>query len=497
MTTHRNKPKTNGRMLPQSCPLESCLISATADKGKKKAGPVHCREEIPHHGTLPPQQCGETGQVTGSNTNPPGQGTVFVLSKRKSPLMPCHPARARMILKAGRAVVARLRPFVLRIRDRIAGSTQPIQLKIDPGAKHTGIALNTKKAILTLIELTHRKAIIQKKLAQRRAYRRRRRTANLRCRQPRFNNRRKSGFIAPSIRSIIGNVQSWIQRLRRWTPVTKIVIETTKFDAAKLQNPEITGVEYQQGTLHGFTVWEYLLQKFNHACVYCGKSKVPLTKDHVIPRAQGGSDRVNNLTLACLPCNQAKGSMAVNEFLSHKPQKLKALQAQLKKPLSSCATMNILRSQLGQVAIATGLPVETSSGAETKFNRSRFGIPKSHALDAAFTGTMDVCPKGASIPTLLITATGRGSHCRTKTDAYGFPRLKLPRTKMIHGFQTGDIVQTPKGTGRIAVRTNGHFSLNGSRSTVKHKQCRLLQRADGYNYRFLPTLTDGVSSAKN
>jgi hypothetical protein len=31
--------------------------------------------------------------------------------------------------------------------------------------------------------------------------------------------------------------------------------------------------------------------------------------------------------------------------------------------------------------------------------------------------------------------------------------------------------------------------------TIKHNQCRIAQRADGYNYQFLPTLTDGVSLA--
>jgi len=428
----------------------------------------------------------ETDPVTGPNTQTPGHARVFVLGKTKSPLMPCHPARARGFLAAGRAVVTRLLPLVLRLKNRKAGITQPVQIKIDPGANTTGVSLNTNLRILTLIEISHRKTAIQKKLAQRSGYRRRRRTDNLRCRPARFKCRGKTGFIAPSIRSILNNIESWVSRLRRWAPISNIVVESTKFDAARLQNPEISGVEYQEGTLQGFEVWEYLLAKFNHSCAYCGKTNVALTKDHVIPKCTGGSNRVSNLTLACTPCNLAKGNQSVETFLGENPKKLKALQAQLKKPLASSATMNILRNALVKTAQATGLPVTLSTGAETKFNRKRFSIPKTHSLDAAFTGPMAQRPKGVGIRPLLIQATGRGSHCRTRTDKFGFPRLHLPRTKRVLGFQTGDTVRTPKGVGRLAVRSSGYFALklqNGDRKpvTIHHNLCRLAQRADGYN----------------
>ena len=413
--------------------------------------------------------------------------------------MPCHPARARELLRKGKAIAIRRMPFLLRLKHRTAGKIQPISLKLDPGAKATGIALVTKTKILWLAELTHRKNSIVKKMTQRRAYRRRRRTANLRCRQPRFLNREKTGFIAPSIQSIIDNIQSWVQRLCRWTPITELVIETTKFDSQKLQNPEISGLEYQKGTLQGFEVWEYLLAKFQRKCVYCGAGDIPLTRDHVIPRSAGGSNRISNLTLACLPCNQAKGNLPLDQFITN-PKKLKALKTQLQKPLRSCATMNTLRHRLRDVANATRLPVVEATGAQTKFNRSKFGVPKTHALDAAFTGNLDTCPKGTGIPPLYITATGRGSDQRTRTNKFGFPRLYLPRTKRVRGFQTGDIVQTPKGVGRIAIRTKGHFALATARgkTTINPNHCRLAQRADGYQYQpsqFLPTLKGEVSLA--
>ena len=68
--------------------------------------------------------------------------TVFVLDKKKRPLMPCRPARARRLLRAGRARVAGLHPFTIRLVDRTRGESevQPVLVKIDPGSKETGIA---------------------------------------------------------------------------------------------------------------------------------------------------------------------------------------------------------------------------------------------------------------------------------------------------------------------------------------------------------------------
>jgi RRXRR protein len=68
---------------------------------------------------------------------------VFVLDKRKRPLMECTPKRARLLLARGRAVVHRVQPFVIRLRDRRVEESvlQQVVLKIDPGSRTTGLAL--------------------------------------------------------------------------------------------------------------------------------------------------------------------------------------------------------------------------------------------------------------------------------------------------------------------------------------------------------------------
>ncbi len=108
---------------------------------------------------------------------------VFVLDKRRRPLMPCSEKRARLLLQRGRAVVVRLYPFTIRLKDRIGGATQPVRLKLDPGSRTTGLALvrDTESVdpesgeivrtatVLWLGELTHRGRRISEALSARRA----------------------------------------------------------------------------------------------------------------------------------------------------------------------------------------------------------------------------------------------------------------------------------------------------------------------------------------
>ena len=177
-------------------------------------------------------------------------------------------------------------------------------------------------AVVALIEIKHRGAAIRKALQQRAAFRRRRRSAKLLYRAPRFNNRRKpEGWLTPSLRHRVDTVMATVARLRQLAPVTAIVQELVRFDMQLMENPEISGVEYQQGTLVGCEVREYLLAKWGRRCAYCDVEGVPLNLDHVQPRSHGGSDRVTNL-LACVPCNRTKDDRRVEEFLSRDPNRL-------------------------------------------------------------------------------------------------------------------------------------------------------------------------------
>jgi 5-methylcytosine-specific restriction endonuclease McrA len=113
--------------------------------------------------------------------------------------------------------------------------------------------------------------------------------------------------------------------------------------STQLQNPEITGITYQQGELFGFKVQEYLLHKWGRKCAYCGVENVPFEIEHIHPKSKGGSDRVSNLTIACHNCNQSKGNQPVEQFLAKKPELRRRILAQAKVPLEDAAAVNTTR----------------------------------------------------------------------------------------------------------------------------------------------------------
>jgi 5-methylcytosine-specific restriction endonuclease McrA len=420
---------------------------------------------------------------------------VFVLDRRGIPLQPTSPARARKLLASGRAVVARHTPFVIRLKDRTAAGSEVdgVELGIDPGSKHTGIAVFTtvagERRGRHAVQLDHRGARIRRKLEQRAAYRRGRRSRNLRHRAPRFLNRaRPKGWLPPSLQHRVDTAVSWTDRLTRWAPVRAVHVERVAFDTHVISaGRPLEGAEYQHGTLHGYEVREYLLAKFGRACIYCGAMDVPLNIDHVHPRSRGGSDQISNLVLACIPCNERKSNRPVEEFA---PKRAAEILKRAKAPLRDAAAVNATRWALWR-ALDQRLPTRTASGGRTKWNRTRCGLPKTHTLDALAVGEVDtVTAWPASV--LVVAATGRGQYQRTRTDKHGFPRLRLPRQKQFFGFATGDLVQAvvPSGknagthTGRVAVRSSGSFAVRTADGlyTARHKYFRLLQRADGYAY---------------
>ncbi len=435
---------------------------------------------------------------------------VWVVDRHKRPLMPCSEKRARLLLSRGRAVVHRRYPFAIRLKDRLARDSeyQPLRVKLDPGSQATGLAItretapeSRKETVLFLAEIQHRGQQIRSSLESRRSLRRRRRTANLRYRAPRFDNRtRPAGWLAPSLRHRVDTTVSQVRRLSKLAPISAISQELVRFDMQLMENPDISGVEYQQGTLAGYETREYLLAQWGRCCTYCGAKDVPLEVEHVRPKARGGSNRVSNLCLACRDCNEKKGTRSIEDFLAKKPELLARILTQLKTPLKDAAAVNATRWALANALQAFGYPVELASGGRTKFNRRRLGVPKSHALDAACVGATESLANW-NVPTLTIRCTGRGSYQRTRVNRHGFPRGYLMRQKSVRGFQTGDMVvaMVPTGvkagthTGRVAVRATGSFNIQTATGVVQgigYKHCRILARADGYGYGLQPKIAN-------
>jgi 5-methylcytosine-specific restriction endonuclease McrA len=424
---------------------------------------------------------------------------VFVLSNSKKALMPCHPARARELLRNHEAAVYRRFPFTIILKNRSDGDVQPIELKVDPGSKTTGIALvgdfGRGRRVLFAANLSHHGQTVKNALESRRSLRHSKRARKTRYRAPRFLNRtRPKGWLPPSVRSRVDNVQSWGKKLLKFSPATAIAVETVRFDMQKMENPEISGTEYQQGTLLGYEVREYLLEKWGRKCAYCAKEGVPLEVEHIRPKSLGGSDRVSNLTLACRPCNKKKGSLAIEDFLKGRKDLLATILKGAKTPLKDAAAVNASRYAIGKALKIFALPISFWSGGRTKHNRCQQNYPKDHWVDAACVGVMG---EKVYIPPQLkplhIKADGRGSRQKCLSDKYGFPRTAPKAAKRVFGFQTGDFVEarvtkgkkTGRYVGRVAVRSVGNFNIKSNGkivSDINHRYCRILQKMDGYSY---------------
>jgi 5-methylcytosine-specific restriction endonuclease McrA len=418
---------------------------------------------------------------------------VLVLDTEKRPLSPCPPARARELLKKGKAAIFRRYPFTIILKRSVPDAKpQECQIKLDPGSKTTGIALVQGERVIWGAELTHRGGLIKKKLESRRASRRLRRS-RLRYRKPRFLNRKRSvvkGWLPPSLQHRIETTITWVERLRRFAPVGEITQELVRFDMQKMENPEISGVEYQQGELQGYEVREYLLEKFGRKCVYCGAENTPLQVEHIRPKSKGGSNRVSNLTVACGPCNNKKDNLPVEVFLKRKPDLLKRLLAKAKAPLRDAAAVNATRWALHKRLNETGLPVTVGSGAQTKYNRKQLGWDKAHWLDAAAVGEVGSLYLATETP-LTVACKGQGGRQRSVNDKYGRPKrnkkgeAQIRPLRPIVGWRSGDVAYCKGQIGRVTPRSKGSFAVTpkeGKPLSGTPKSLHRIHKFDGYTY---------------
>lgn len=232
---------------------------------------------------------------------------VYVLNMRGKPLMPTTPRKARKLLKEGKAKVVKRTPFTIQLNHATGETKQEIVLGVDSGYEKIGLSAKTNKKEVYSAEVKLRDDIV-KLNSERRQYRRTRRTRKTWYRQPRFLNRKKpEGWLAPSLRHKLDSHIKLINKVKEILPISYIIIEVASFDIQKIKNPEISGVEYQNGAQKDFwNVREYVLYRDDHTCQHCkGKSKDPILEvHHIISRQVGGNSPDNLLTL-CSTCHNS------------------------------------------------------------------------------------------------------------------------------------------------------------------------------------------------
>ena len=270
----------------------------------------------------------------------------------------------------------------------------------------------------------------------RRSQKRRNRRSRLRYRAPRFNNRsRQPDWLPPSILSRLQNTLTWVRRIAKLLPITTVHVEDQVFDPQAIRNPEIHGKQYQQGPLYRTNLRAAVLLRDNNKCAYCGRrgKRTPLELDHVTPKADGGTDRYDNLVASCVPCNRNKDNKPLEDFLKRRPTKLAEIKAKLGQDLAWAAHLNTILPRLLEELRHDGWEPIRHSAATTAAGRINCHLEKSQHNDAAVIGCparLDYLPSNP----ITITATGRGTRQRITPNKYGTPKgkefpkySKLPR----------------------------------------------------------------------
>jgi N6-L-threonylcarbamoyladenine synthase len=286
--------------------------------------------------------------------------------------MPCSPRKARVLLKEGKAKVVNRTPFTIQLLYATGETKQNIILGVDAGSKTIGLSATTPKKELYSAEVAIRNDVVE--LLATRKQNRKNRRSRLRYRKHIFLNRvknKKKGWLAPSILNKIDAHLRVINMVYKILPVTNIIVEVASFDIQKINNPDISGKEYQQGEQLGFwNVREYVLFRDGHKCHGKNGCKNKILNVHHIETRKTGGDAPSNLITLCKEC--------------HKDYHNGKLKLNLKRGVSfkDAAFMGIMRKNFCKEIIKLYPNTKLTYGYITKNTRITNGLEKSHRVDA-------------------------------------------------------------------------------------------------------------------
>jgi hypothetical protein len=200
----------------------------------------------------------------GTNTVQTKSTKVPVVHQDGTPLMPCSPAKARKLLKAGVAIRKWTKTgiFYLQLTTPTSAHTQAMVLGHDPGAHYDGFAVATAKQV-QMTGMLEVKNHISKKLEQRRNMRRARRFRKTRRRPARFDNRKRpAGWLPPSIKAKMEMRKAFLEELFAIYPITTVAVEDMRIDGNDLKG--VTGRKYFTWTMENkWPFYDWLRERAN------------------------------------------------------------------------------------------------------------------------------------------------------------------------------------------------------------------------------------------
>lgn len=397
---------------------------------------------------------------------------VYVRNQDGVPLMPCSPAKARHLLRAGKAKVVERSPFTIELAWLCEGHVQQVTLGIDKGSHVSGICCVGNGQVLLAAELEHR-GDVKEKMDTRRMHRRSRRKRKW-YRPKRFLNRSASlrrGRLPASIRSNVEEVIRVVKHLP--LPISSTVIEDVQVDIARLNNPTLKGGQYQDPTRLDENLRIACLMRDGYMCQQCGKKNVRLEAHHIVFKEHAGKDTLSNLLCLCEHCHQQVHAGKIHlqriGLSGHLDQ---IAQRTMQGKTSLYATLSKLA------------PLSTVFGYQTAAYRKSLGLPKTHGIDALCIATLatgEVVPISQTNVYRIVFRPRQTRRRYHDLPRKGQGRVKYQVNEELAGFRKGDMVRVKgRSVKQInSIYSNGYLAfkrVKGEPFQARPGDCQLLER---------------------
>ena len=411
---------------------------------------------------------------------------VYVRNQDGTPLMPCKEAKARKLLRAGKARVVAHSPFTIQLGWQCEGHVQDVVVGIDKGSSVTGISCVGNGEVLLAAEIHHRRDV-KEKLDTRRVHRSSRRN-RMWYRSPRFANRassKRSGRLPPSIRTNVDEVIRVVRQLP--LPISQIVVEDVQVDIARLNDPTLAGSRYQDPTRLDENLRLACLMRDSYRCRHCGKRNCRLQAHHIVYREHGGKDTLANLLTLCDACHEKVHAGTITLQVTGVSGRLDQIA---QRTMQGKAHL--------YAALSTVAPLTTVFGYETAAFRKHRLLHKSHTTDALCVATLGSreavapdCPNSYRIAFRPRQTRRRYYDLLRK----GIGRVRYQVNEELAGFRKGDIVRVK---GRWVKQVNSIYSptatmqgrlafarVKGEPASALPKDCILLERGRTVRWEYL------------
>lgn len=267
---------------------------------------------------------------------------IYVLGMNGKPQMPTNrKVMIRKLFRSDKAKIVDTVPFTIQLLYENKPVLQPLIIAEDPGRTNIGAAVVTQLGDLVFSAVVEtRNKSIKKLISDRKAHRQASRRGERKARQrlakkyktmikagmimrklPQYaadkfvtckiignteakfcNRKRTPDWLTPTVNHLVQTHINLIKKISKYIPITDAAIEVNRFAFMHMENPETSGVNFQNGPLKGFNdVKEAVRAQQYGKCLMCKNDISDF--HHIVPRSKGGSDTIQNQAGLCRKCH--------------------------------------------------------------------------------------------------------------------------------------------------------------------------------------------------